>query len=129
MCLIVASPEHVQQFEAIFGPTGNKVLERIRSLSPRMVEHVYSYIAGDLYADTTLDLKSRELCVITCLASQGGLNEQLKVHVETGLRLGLTKQQIAAAIETVGSYAGVPRALNAMFTAIEVFGAWDEAHT
>lgn len=124
----MASEQDIRKFEAIFGPTGNRVLERIGSLSPRLVEHVYSYIAGDLYSDATLDLKTRELCVITCLGSQGGLQEQLKVHVEAGLRLGCTKEEIVAAIETVGSYAGVPRALNALFVASEVFQAYEAAN-
>lgn len=114
-------PTHVQQFEAIFGTTGNGVLDRVRAFSPRLVENVYSYIAGDLYQDDTLDFKTRELCVISCLAAQGGLNEQLEVHVETALRGGVSQAEVIAVLEGVGAYAGVPRALNAMFAAIRVF--------
>lgn len=121
------SKEDIKEFESIFGETGNKVLEKIKPLSPRLVEHVYEYIAGDLYADSTLDKKTRELCVVSSLASQGGLQEQLRVHIEAALRNGATKEEIAAVCETVGSYAGVPRALNAMFVATEVFDEWDQS--
>lgn len=117
----MATQLQTEQFEHIFGPAGIGVLDRIRDLSPRLVDHVYSYIAGDLYQDTTLDLRTRELCVIASLASQGGLQEQLKVHVETALRNGVSRQEVVAAIEAVGAYAGVPRALNALFAASEVF--------
>ena len=108
-------------FNEIFGEAGNQVLERIRTYSPRLVDHVYEYIAGDLYQGTALDVRSRELCVISCLAAQGGLTEQLTVHIKTALRNGVSQQEIIEAIETVGCYAGVPRALNALFTAIEIF--------
>ncbi|MDB5100624.1 MAG: 4-carboxymuconolactone decarboxylase [Cyanobacteria bacterium RYN_339] len=117
----MATPTHIAQFEQIFGAAGIGVLDSIKDLSPRLVDHVYSYIAGDLYQDETLDFRTRELCVIATLAAQGGLNEQVKVHVETALRGGVTRQEVVASIEAVGAYAGVPKALNAMFAAAEVF--------
>ena len=122
----MAKEESIKQFEKIFGETGNKVLEKIQPLSPKLVEHVYEYIAGELYADSSLDVKTRELCVVSSLASQGGLQEQLRVHIEAALRNGATKEEIVRVFETVGSYAGVPRALNAMFVATEVFEEWDK---
>ena len=109
------------EYERIFGPAGHAVLERIRAYSPRLVDHVYSYIAGNLYQDQTLDLRTRELCVIAALAAQGGLPEQLAAHVTTALRNGVKPAEIVAAIETVATYAGVPRALNALFIAIPLF--------
>ena len=115
--------DNKSKFTTIFGEAGNQVLDRIRKHSPRMVDHVYDYIAGDLYQDITIDVRTRELCVISSLASQGGLTEQLTVHIKTARRNGVSKEEIIAAIETVGVYAGVPRALNALFTAIEIFDA------
>ncbi len=109
------------EYERIFGPAGHAALERIRAYSPRLVDHVYSYIAGNLYQDQTLDLRTRELCVIAALAAQGGLPEQLAAHVTTALRNGVKPAEIVAAIETVATYAGVPRALNALFIAIPLF--------
>ena len=117
----MAGAEAKKQFAAIFGEAGEQVLRRIAKYSPRLVDHVYEYIAGDLYQDKTLDLRTRELCVISCLAAQGGLNEQLAVHVRTALRGGVSKEEIVSAIEAVGTYAGVPKALNALFVAIKIY--------
>jgi len=117
----MSTEENVRKFEKIFGKTGDQVLNRIRKYSPRLVDHVYDYIAADLYQDSTLDIRTRELCVISALAAQGGLTEQLSVHIKTALTNGVTKEQIISAIETVSTYAGVPRGLNAMFIAIEIF--------
>jgi len=117
----MSTAESKQQFEAIFGQAGRVVLQRIQSSSPRLVEHIYAYIAGEIYQDKILDIRTRELCVISSLASQGGLNEQLAVHIRTALRHGVSKEEIVSTIETVGAYAGVPRALNALSTAIQIF--------
>jgi 4-carboxymuconolactone decarboxylase len=117
----VANGKSKQQFDEIFGEAGQQVLRRISEYSPRLVEHIYDYIGGNLYQDPALDLRTRELCVISCLAAQGGLNEQLAVHVRTALRGGVKQQEIVSAIEAIGTYAGIPRALNALFTAIQIF--------
>jgi len=117
----MTNEEAKRQFQAIFGEAGEQVLQRIESYSPRLVGHIYDYIAGNLYQDKSLDLRTRELCVISCLAAQGGLNEQLAVHVRTALRGGVKNEEIVSAIEAVGTYAGIPRALNALFTAIQIF--------
>jgi len=112
----------LNQFEEIFGDAGIQVLDRIKGHSPRLVEHIRDYIAGGVYQDHTLDIQTRELCVIACLAGQGGLTEQLAVHIRTALRHEVSERQIVSVIEAVGIYAGVPKALNALFTAIQIFG-------
>jgi 4-carboxymuconolactone decarboxylase len=115
------SEEHVRRFAEIFGAAGEAVLERLRPWSPRLRAHVYDYIAGDLYADPALPVRTRELVVIATLAAQGGMAEQLAVHLQVALDNGATVAEIIGTLETVGTYAGVPRALNALFTAAEVF--------
>src|SRR5450759_4934551 len=115
------SEEHVRRFAEIFGAAGEAVLERLRPWSPRLRAHVYDYIAGDLYADPALPVRTRELVVIATLAAQGGMAEQLAVHLQVALDNGATVAEIITTLETVGTYAGVPRALNALFTAAEVF--------
>jgi 4-carboxymuconolactone decarboxylase len=117
--------ENMKRFEEIYGANARKILERIGSLSPRLVEHGVNFVMGELYADDSLDLKTRELCIISSLASQGGLQSELRVHMEIALRLGVSQREIIAVIETVGGYAGLPRALGALSLAGEVFSAWE----
>jgi 4-carboxymuconolactone decarboxylase len=121
----MSAEENMKRFEAIYGPNAQKILERIGALSPRLVEHGVNFVMGELYADDSLELKTRELCIISSLASQGGLQNELRVHLEIALRLGVSQREIIAVIETVGGYAGLPRALSALMLAAEVFSAWD----
>jgi 4-carboxymuconolactone decarboxylase len=45
----------------------------------------------------------------------------LKVHIEAGLNVGLTREEILEILMQMAVYAGFPAALNALFAAREVF--------
>lgn len=100
---------------------GRNVLESVNDLSPRTVNHVYNYFANDLYADKTLSSKTRELCVISMIAAQGNLEKPLEVHIRAALNQGVTKEEIVAVLETVASYAGMPKSISGLMVAKRVF--------
>ncbi|MFG1905351.1 carboxymuconolactone decarboxylase family protein [Kribbella sp. NPDC048928] len=64
------------------------------------------------------------------MATLGGCEPELEVHVKTSLNVGLTPQEIVeafiqiAGIHTAG-YAGFPRAINAVAVAKKVFAERD----
>jgi len=47
----------------------------------------------------------------------------LQVHIEAGLNVGLTREEIVEVIMQMAVYAGFPAALNGLFAAKEVFAA------
>jgi 4-carboxymuconolactone decarboxylase len=47
----------------------------------------------------------------------------LKVHIEAGLNVGLTREEITEVLMQMAVYAGFPAAVNGLFAAKEVFGA------
>ena len=55
----------------------------------------------------------------------GTAQPQLKVHIEAGLNVGLTQDEITEVLMQMAVYAGFPAALNALFVAKEAFGARD----
>lgn len=107
--------------EEVFGEMGRNVLSQVNELSPRTVNHVHDYFANTIYADTTLEAKTRELCVISIIAAQGGLEKPLEVHIRSALKLGVTPQEIVAVLETVATYAGMPKSITGLMTAKRVF--------
>ena len=113
--------EKLDRCEEVFGTMGKNVLESIEDMSPRTINHVHDYFANNLYADQTLSAKTRELCVISIIAAQGGLDKPLEVHVRTALSQGVTKEEIIAVLETVGSYAGMPKSISGLLVAKRVF--------
>ena len=51
----------------------------------------------------------------------GNAAPQLKVHIEAGLNVGLSRDEITEVIMQMAVYAGFPAALNGLFAAKEVF--------
>ena len=74
------------------------------------------WVFGEVWARTELSRRDRSLAVLAILTSLGALPE-LAVHVPAGLRNGLSREEVEAAITHLTLYAGLPRAQEAMRTA------------
>ena len=74
---------------------------------------VYRWGFGEIWARPELARRDRSLVVISILTALGTV-EELAVHVPTGLRHGLTREEIEAAVTHLTLYAGFPRAVEAM---------------
>ena len=75
---------------------------------------------NNLYADKTLDTRTRELIVIAIIATLGGMLKPLTVHIKSALNAGCLKQEIVAVLEIVASYAGMPKAISSLMTAKDI---------
>lgn len=69
---------------------------------------------GSLWADDTLDRRTRSLITISILAALGR-HEELALHLRATTNTGATPPEIRAALMHVAVYAGVPAA-NSAFT-------------
>jgi 4-carboxymuconolactone decarboxylase len=61
------------------------------------------------------------VATIAALTALGNAAPQLKVHIEAGLNVGLSRDEIVEVIMQMAVYAGFPAALNGLFAAKEVF--------
>ncbi|WP_433750598.1 carboxymuconolactone decarboxylase family protein [Falsibacillus pallidus] len=103
------------------GEGGQRVIDSLKDIAPDLGKYVVEFAFGDIYNREGLDLKQRQLVTITALTVLGGCEPQLKVHLQAGLNVGLTKNEVVEAIMHCAPYAGFPRVLNAIFTAKEIF--------
>jgi 4-carboxymuconolactone decarboxylase len=62
---------------------------------------------GQIWARPGLDMKTRSIITISVLAALGR-SDQLRYHLNGGLNLGLTPEEIVEIIFHVGGYAGLP---------------------
>ena len=113
----------LKQLAAVDGRGGEDVVKAVAAISPDFARYVVEFPFGDVYARGGLDLKQREIAAIAALTAIGHALPQLKVHVAAGLHVGLTREDILEVIIQMAVYAGFPAALNALFTAHEVFSA------
>ena len=100
---------------------GKHILKLLKDISPDMARLVIEFPYGDIYSRRGLNLKTRELVTIASLVTLGYAKEELKAHIYNGLNAGCTKEEIIEVILQMSVYAGFPAALNALFTAKEVF--------
>jgi 4-carboxymuconolactone decarboxylase len=86
----------------------------VAEVAPDFARMVIEFAFGDLYSRPALDLKSRELIAIAALAVSGRAGPQLRVHVESAERVGISRTEVVEALMQVALYAGFPAALNAL---------------
>lgn len=107
--------------DAIDGEAGENVLESLRDISPELAHQIVAWGFGDIYARPGLAPRDRQLVTLGMLTALGGCEPQLKVHLNAALNVDLSPQQIVEALLHSAVYCGFPRALNATFTAKQVF--------
>ena len=97
------------------------MIESLADISPDLARYTIEYPFADVYARPGLSLRDREIATIAALTAMGNATPQLKAHIQAGLNVGLTEEEIKEVIIQMSVYAGFPSALNGMQTAKEVF--------
>jgi len=84
-------------------------------LNRAWLEWITTNVWGDLWADPTLDRKTRSMITIAILAALG--REELALHLEASTNTGVSDAELAQVLQHVAVYAGVPAANHAFRTA------------
>lgn len=111
----------LENLKRIDGEAGQNVINSLADVSPDLARYTIEYPFADIYNRPGLDLRSREIATIAALTAMGNAQPQLKVHIEAGLNVGLSEEEIKEVILQMSVYAGFPAALNGMQAAKEVF--------
>lgn len=108
----------LQQVDA---SAADQVMASLADIAPDVGTYILEFAFGDIYARPGLDLKQRELITITALLTQGDTADQLKVHLNGCLNVGLTQTEIIETMIHCIPYIGFPKVLNAITVAKSVF--------
>lgn len=106
----------------IDGQAGENVVAALADIAPDFATYLLEFPFGDIYSRPGLDLRAREIATIAALTAMGTAAPQLRVHIEAGLNVGLSREEITEIIMQMAVYAGFPAALNGLSAAREVFG-------
>lgn len=93
--------------------------EAFKDLAPDLSKYVVEFAFGEIYARPGLDNKQKVLTTIAGLVAQG--MPQIEIHINSGLNVGLTPEEIVGCIVHLLPYTGFPRVLNALTVAKRVF--------
>lgn len=111
----------------IDGAAGQAVFDSLAGIAPDFATLGFEFPFGDIYARPGLGLRDREIATIAALAALGNAQPQLEVHIQAGLNVGLSREEIVEVLMQMSVYAGFPAALNGLFAARTVFERQDEA--
>jgi 4-carboxymuconolactone decarboxylase len=89
-------------------------------LAPRVDRLKDELLWGEIWSDSSVDIKTRSLCTISALIVLGK-EEQLANHMGWALHIGVTKDQIISIVSQMMVYGGLAGAHNAMRIAQGVF--------
>lgn len=117
----------LEALSAIDGHAGENVVNSLADIAPDFATYLIEFPFGDIYSRSGLDLRAREIATIAALAALGNAAPQLKVHIEAGLKVGLSREEIVEVMMQMAVYAGFPAALNGLFAAKEVFAKLDQS--
>ncbi|WP_242327226.1 carboxymuconolactone decarboxylase family protein [Lactococcus lactis] len=105
----------------IDGAAAEVVFDSLKDLAPDLNNLMLEFAFGTIYERGVLNFKDRELITITSLLTQGGCENQLRVHIQASLNVELTQEEIIETFIHCVPYVGFPRVLNAIFVAKEIF--------
>ncbi|MDV6243039.1 MULTISPECIES: carboxymuconolactone decarboxylase family protein [Rhodococcus] len=103
----LVSPEHASTFDHV------KLVESYQSLDADLSDYIVSFAFGDIYSRNGLSQQEQTLVTISTLVALG-TEPQLKLHINTGFNVGLTKEKIVGALIHCIPYIGFPRVLNGL---------------
>lgn len=86
--------------------------EAYNNFSPDLVKFTLEYGYGDIYSRDNLDKKHRQIATIAALTALGNAQPQLKFHINAGMNVGLTKENIEDIMLLMSVYSGFPSAIN-----------------
>lgn len=109
--------------KAIFG----KMIDQLYEQSPRDQLHIQRFLSancfGDYYTRNGLGIKLRELVTLSLLIASGGLEPQIKGHIQGNLNVGNDRAVMMDLITQLLPWVGYPRTLNAMRCLNEITSA------
>lgn len=89
-------------------------VKRLAQVSPDMADFTVAYPYGDILSRPGLDLRTRQVCTLSCLVTQGSAQSQLKFHMDGLLNVGGRPEDLVDIMFLSTAMLGFPAAINAI---------------
>lgn len=111
----------LKTLKSLHGDHAIKLFEERRKFCPEIVDMDIEWCLGEIASRSAIDYKTRELVIIASCITLGHAMPQLRVHLETALKIGTRKEELIDVFLQMIPYAGMAAVNNAMSVAEEVF--------
>jgi 4-carboxymuconolactone decarboxylase len=89
-----------------------KLQKAYDDFSPELVKYILEFGYADIFSRNNLDKKYRQIATIAALTALGNAQLQLRFHINAGLNIGLTVENIKEIFLLMTVYSGFPSAIN-----------------
>jgi 4-carboxymuconolactone decarboxylase len=110
----------------LYGDFGSAFFEDLEEIAPDFGRFILEFSYGDVFSRPGLDMRTREIAIISVLTALGTAERQLKAHILGALKVGASREEIIEAIMQVAVYAGFPAGFNALMVAKSAFQGLDD---
>lgn len=100
--------------------SAKNIMNTLETWSPQLAQYSVEWIFADIYADNTLDTKTRELLNLAALTVSGNCLPQIKNHTKAAFKAGATIKEVKACVLQMLIICGFPGVVNAMQVIQEV---------
>jgi 4-carboxymuconolactone decarboxylase len=111
----------LKRLSEVDGNAGENVIKALDDIAPDLGKYIVEFAFGDIYCRENLNLQEREMITLSSLMTLGGCENQLDVHINGALNVGIVPQKIIEIFIQCIPYTGFPRVLNAVGVAKKVF--------
>jgi 4-carboxymuconolactone decarboxylase len=101
----------------LMGMSGAKlemVTSKLAEVAPDFARMTVEFPFGDLFSRDGIDMRAREIAAIASIAALGNAMPQLRAHVATARKIGMSRGEIVEVLMQTSVYAGFPAAINAL---------------
>jgi 4-carboxymuconolactone decarboxylase len=109
----------IREKMGIYG-RGGQSSQDFYDLSPTHTQGIIEWCFGMVWSQPLLDLKTREMIVISAMAAQD-LHDEVGWHARAAMNLGLTREEIVEVIVQCSPYIGLPKTNHALRAVMRVF--------
>ena len=109
----------------LYGDFGGAFFEDLEDIAPDFGRFIVEFSYGDVFTRPGLDMRTREIAIISALTALGTAERQLKAHLKCALKVGASRSEIVEGIMQVAVYAGFPAGFNALMVAKKTFAELD----
>jgi len=103
------------------GQAGEAMVQEMAEVCPDFCTMTVEWALGGIMARPGLDLATRELLLVASCATRGNADPQLRAHMESARKLGVSRAQMVETLLTLLFYAGGPAVRNALLTTRDVY--------
>lgn len=105
------------------GQVGEAMVQEMADVCPDFGTMTIEWALGGIMARPGLDLATRELLLVASCATRGNAEPQLRAHMESARKLGVSREQMVETLLTLLFYAGGPAVRNSLLVTRDVYAA------